>query len=556
MSPALVIISGLGILPLSIIVVYSFMSPGSYGGIEWKPTLEAWINLLFERDIFNETLHINFAHLAIISRSIGLALAATLLTLFFGFPTAYFIATRPSRQKNFWLFLVILPFCCNLLVRIFAMLPFIRDQGFINHLLINLNIIESPLRIIYTDAAVAIGLVYTYLPLMVMPLYASMEKLNFGLIEAGCDLYGNRWSVLTRIIVPLVKPGIVAGCILVFIPVLGAYVVPRILGGGKHLMLGNLIANQFGPSRDWPMGSVLALFLTAMVMVALMAYVRHTVKSQTKVEHPISDRSKRYFNIGRMPGFTPLALFCLLCLYAPLAMMTVFSFNASRSVTRLSGFSLHWYKQAASNPYVQDAALLSLKLALCAACLATIAATIAALATTRCKPFKGYTLVYGIINQPLMVPEIVMAVAIMAFFGLIKQYTGIQGIGYLLLAHSVFCIPFAYLPIRARLENMDLSFEQAAADLYANPWRVFRRVTLPMVMPGIQAGAMLSFVVSLDDVIISMLVAGPGETTLPVFMLGQLRRGFTPEINAISTVLIGVCVLIVSLVFWLSMKKR
>ncbi len=280
LSPTLVLICGIGILPLSIIVVYSFMSPGSYGGIEWKPTLEAWINLLFERDIFDESLHLNVAHLKIFGRSISLALSATFLTLVFGFPTAYFIATRPVRQKAFWLFLVILPFWCNVLVRIFAMMLFVRDQGFINDLLVNLNIIESPLRILYTNAAVGIGLVYTYLPLMVMPLYASMERLDFGLIEAGYDLYGNRWSVLTRIIIPLVKPGIVAGCILVFIPVLGAYVVPRILGGGKNLMLGSLIANQFGSSRDWPMGSVLALFLIALVMIALMAYVRFTVRSR------------------------------------------------------------------------------------------------------------------------------------------------------------------------------------------------------------------------------------------------------------------------------------
>ncbi len=281
MSPALVLISVLGILPLSIIVVYSFMSPGSYGGIEWKLTLEAWINLFLSRDIFDDTLGFNYAHLTIFVRSIGMALSATLVTLFFGFPTAYFIATRPQEQKNFLLFLVILPFWCNILVRIFAMMLFIRDQGFINELLINFHIIEKPLNIIYTNFAVGIGLVYTYLPLMVMPLYASLERLDFRLIEAGFDLYGNRWSVLTRIIIPQVKPGIVAGSILVFIPVLGAYVVPRILGGGKSLMLGNLIANQFGTSRDWPMGSVLALFLTALVMIALMVYVRHTARNQT-----------------------------------------------------------------------------------------------------------------------------------------------------------------------------------------------------------------------------------------------------------------------------------
>lgn len=273
-------------------------------------------------------------------------------------------------------------------------------------------------------------------------------------------------------------------------------------------------------------------------------------------DHRTANAVKRYFDAARMPGFAPMAFFCLLCLYGPLIMVALFSFNESRSVTQFQGFSLGWYQQAANNPFVQDAALLSIKLALSATFLATIAATMAALATTRCKPFKGYTLVYAIINQPLMVPEIVTAVGILALFSLIKQLTGVQGFGYLLMAHTVFCIPFAYMPIRARLENMDLLYEQAAADLYATPWQVFRRVTLPLLMPGILAGAMLSFVVSLDDVIISLLVAGPGETTLPVFMLGQLRRGFTPEINAISTVLIGVSFVIIAVVLWLSVKKR
>ncbi len=266
--------------------------------------------------------------------------------------------------------------------------------------------------------------------------------------------------------------------------------------------------------------------------------------------------SRRHFDVKRLPGFTSMTLFCMVCLYGPLAMMAIFSFNSSRSMTLFSGFSLQWYKQAAVNPWVQSAAVLSIKLAVAATILATVAATMAALATTRCKPFRGYSVIYAIINQPLMVPEIVTAVATLSLFGLIKQLTGVQGLGYLVVAHTVFCIPFAYMPIRARLEDMDLTLEQAAADLYATPWLVFRRVTLPLLVPGILAGAMLSFVISLDDVIISMMVAGPGETTLPVFMLGQLRRGFNPELNAISTVLITVSFIIVSLVFFVTSKQR
>ena len=154
----------------------------------------------------------------------------------------------------------------------------VRDEGLINNVLLGLGLIEKPLIILYTDLAVAIGLVYAYLPYMVLPLYASMEKLDFRLVEAGYDLYADRWRVLKRVIFPLVKPGVVAGCILVFIPSIGAYITPRLLGGGKNMMLGNLIANQFGTSRNWPLGSAMALALMALVMVALIIYARNAAQ--------------------------------------------------------------------------------------------------------------------------------------------------------------------------------------------------------------------------------------------------------------------------------------
>jgi len=269
-----------------------------------------------------------------------------------------------------------------------------------------------------------------------------------------------------------------------------------------------------------------------------------------------AQNSTKSFDVRRMPGFTSIAAFCLVGLYAPLVMLILFSFNAARSVTVFSHFGLNWYEEAARNTAVQNATLLSLKLALLATLMATICATMAGLATTRRKPFKGQSLVYGIINQPLMIPEIVTAVALLTFFGAIKQMTNVYGFGYLLLAHTVFCIPFAYMPIRARLQGMDLTFEHAAADLYASPWNTFKRVTLPLMFPGIIAGAMLSFVISFDDVIISMLVAGPGETTLPVWMIGQLRRGLNPQINAVSTVLLAVTFFVVWMVFVLTTRKK
>jgi len=227
----------------------------------------------------------------------------------------------------------------------------------------------------------------------------------------------------------------------------------------------------------------------------------------------------------------------------------LFSFNENRSVALWTRFSLDWYHKAWNNEGIQNAAIISFEVALVAMIASTIMATMAALVTTRTPPYRGLNLAVTIINQPLMVPEIVTAVATLTFFALIKQATGVTGIGYLMLAHTVFCIPFAYMPIRARLEDMDLSLEQAAADLYAPPLKVFRRITLPLLMPGIMAGAMLAFIVSLDDVIITLFVSGPGETTLPIYILGQIRRGVTPEVNAVSTVFLGFSVIFVTLIF-------
>jgi spermidine/putrescine transport system permease protein len=164
--------------------------------------------------------------------------------------------------------------------------------------------------------------------------------------------------------------------------------------------------------------------------------------------------------------------------------------------------------------------------------------------------------VFAIVNQPLMVPEIVTAVALLIFFAMIKVATGYTGLWYLIIAHTAFCIPFAFLPIRARLQGMDLTLEQAAADLYATPWQAFRRVTLPQLWPGILAGAMLAFVISLDDVVITEFVKSAGQDTLPTYMLGQLRRVVTPEINAISTALLAVSVLLVMAFFFLSRSRK
>ncbi len=273
-TPALILLLVGAIGPLIIVVIYAFLTPGDYSGVIWKPTFDAWFQIFFSVDIFDDSVGWADAHLSIFWRSVKLSLLTTLITFVVGFPTAWFIATRPPSRRALWLFLITIPFWTNLLIRTFAINQIIRNEGILNTVLTKLGLISAPLQLLYTDTAVFIGMVYVYLPLMVLPLYAAIDRFDTRLLEAGYDLYASRLTILRRIIFPIVKPGIVAGSILVFIPALGAYVTPRVLGGGKNMMIGNFIELQFGQGRNWPLGAALSVVLLIVVTAALLFYVR------------------------------------------------------------------------------------------------------------------------------------------------------------------------------------------------------------------------------------------------------------------------------------------
>ena len=328
------------------------------------------------------------------------------------------------------------------------------------------------MQIMFTDTAIMMGMLYVYLPLMVLPLYASMEKLDFRLIEAGYDLYANRFQVLRRVIIPLVKPGIIAGSILVFIPSLGAYVTPRVLGGGKNMMLGNLIDLQFGQGRNWPLGAALSISLMAIVMVALLVYVRQARRRMSAMARellrPPPDRlhhHRDHLLRDALCADPHARLLFLQCRHirrhlGGLFLALVRTGLAERAgqgrlgplpdhrlLRRRDRHRLRHHGGPCDDPYA---------------------------------PLPGRTGIYGD-QHALMVPEIVTAIALLIFFASIKTATGYTGLGYLIAAHTAFCIPFAYLPIRARLESMDTTLETAASDLYATPWKTFRRVTFRFV---------------------------------------------------------------------------
>ena len=258
----------------------------------------------------------------------------------------------------------------------------------------------------------------------------------------------------------------------------------------------------------------------------------------------------RKVDLRRFPGFLAMTLLCLFLLYAPLIIVMIYSFNDSQSITIWGGMSLRWYEEVfwgVEAAKFKSAAINSLIIAIAAAITATTIATMAATAMLRAGHFRGKTLSLGLISLPLMVPEIVTAVATLIFFSAIGFQTGILSI---LIAHIVFCIPFAYLPIAARMGGIEDVYEQAAQDLYATKFQAFRLILLPLMMPGIISGFLLAFIISLDDFIITNFVKGAGVETLPTAIFGAVKQGIKPNIMAISTLLLLVSIIFVTLSYF------
>lgn len=248
------------LLPIIVVLAVSLATRGTYGGVLWE----------FSLDNYRDLLHPLYGR--IFGQSLLLAGATTGLCLVLGFPLAYYIARLPPRRQALWLVLIMIPFWTNFLVRTYAWIFILRTEGLLNTLLIQLHLISAPLDLLYSDQAVLLGLVYGYLPFMVLPLYAAIERIDPALIEAAWDLYADRWSLFRRVLIPLAMPGIVAGCVLVFIPSLGAYLTPDLLGGARSMMVGNLIQHEYLVARDWPLGSALSIVLMLMVMGSLLWY--------------------------------------------------------------------------------------------------------------------------------------------------------------------------------------------------------------------------------------------------------------------------------------------
>jgi spermidine/putrescine transport system permease protein len=249
-------------IPLVIVFIHSFLSRGPYGQVVWKFNLNNYVR-------FFDPLY-----LKIFARSFKIAAVTTVLSLLLGYPMAYWIATRPAKSRNILLLLLMIPYWTNFLVRTYAWILILRDSGLVNSLLMGWGLIAEPLPLFGNDFAITVGLVYGWFPSMVLPCYAAIERLDFSLVEAAQDLYANELRAFTRVIFPLTLPGVIAGSILVFIPSLGAYVTPDLLGGAKSVMIGNVIQSQFLTVRDLPFGSAFSFVLMLIMLGATLIYFR------------------------------------------------------------------------------------------------------------------------------------------------------------------------------------------------------------------------------------------------------------------------------------------
>ena len=282
LTPSWLVIGFFLLAPVGIMLIYSFLTKEFRGGVIWEFSLAAYDQFIFDRGLFgDEPAKIEWTYVVIFIRSIWQAALATILCLVIGFPTAYFIATRPVETRSLWLFLITVPYWVNLLIRTVSMKFLIRDSGPLNQWLTSAGILDGPIHLINTDIAVQLGLFYSYLPFMVLPVYASVERYNFALSEAAWDLYAGRWTTLKEVLLPTVKPGIIAGCILVFVPSLGAFLAPDLLGGAKNFMIGSLIEEQFkGNAGNWPFGAAASMILLTMVLIVLMFYARQQSRGE------------------------------------------------------------------------------------------------------------------------------------------------------------------------------------------------------------------------------------------------------------------------------------
>ena len=543
-GPALAFIAVMVGGPMVVIVWYSLRTRGAGGvGVGEGLTTDAYERLAVAENFAGE-IGFDPTYLQVMWSSILLAAVTMLIALVIGFPTAVWISNRPPHLQPLLILAVTIPFWTSMLVRTYAWIVILRETGPLASALDAIGV-DAP-QMLNTRGATLIGMAYTFLPFMILPIYAAAERFDHRTAEAGLDLGATPGVVLRRIVWPI-----------------RAAWRHRRLPAGVHPRHRCLLAARAARRRSLADDRQLdptAVRGVKKLAVRIGAGDPPSGRRRNGPCHGAPRSTRRSgravvtarLDTRRYPGVGSAARLTYLFLYAPLAVVVVYSFNSGPIVSRWKGFSLVWYREVLERADVRDAVWNSLRVAVVASAAGTVLAMLAALGIVAMLR-RGSSMAVGFLSTPLLIPEIVTAVGTLSFFVLLDLE---RGMTTLMLAHTAFCIPFALLPIRARLAELDPTVFEAASDLGASGVRLFRRVTLPLLVPGIVSGALLAFIISLDDYLISAFVAGPTSTTLPIFLFGLIRRGASPLINAVSTLLLLVTIAVLTASYITSKWRR
>ncbi|MGV9710600.1 ABC transporter permease subunit [Gordonia sp. NPDC003424] len=495
--------------------------------------------------------------------TLGIATTGVVLALIVSIPFAYWLAVKakPSR-RGLYIALLMVPFWTNFLVRTIGWQITLAPSGWLSKLIQFFG--GGELELLFTRTAVQIGVVYNYLPLMILPLFVAMDRAGLSLREASRDLGANRWTTFFRITLPLASPGIVSGCLLVFIPLMGDYVTPEVLGGAKGTMAGQMIASQFQTAQNWALGSAMtvSLMLLVLLCVAIVALVVKGIATwldRGVFNVPMPAASARAERLPSLPRLTmkrsrstrdwytiALKVWSVVVyafLFLPIAVIIVYSFNTGKVLAAFQGFGFTPYSDAITNDTIVQSVKVSLEVAVLSAILSTILGSLAgiALGIKRKRSWWGIGLV-ALLTVTLVTPDIANAIAFLPWFVTLGVDWNLLpfniGLVRLVVAHAAVSMVVVTFIVRARVMSLDPALEEAAADLYAKPFARLRHVILPTAMPGIIAGFLLAFTFSLDDVVISSFVQQPGYTPWPVYIFSTVRIALKPEIAAMSTLML------------------
>jgi ABC-type spermidine/putrescine transport system permease subunit I len=559
-------------VPVVLVIAASFGSkvPSSAGRVSYSN-----ISLDNYREALDGGFDGTFAK--VLTQGMRTTFLGTGLCLLIAFPLAYLLAIKLHRGKGLVLALLAIPFFTNFLIRTLAWRIVLAPKGLISNTLLDWGLINHRLNLLDSRTGVQIGVVYNYLPLMIFPLFVALDRLDPALREGSKDLFADRLATFREVTLPLARPGIVAGIILVFVPLAGDYITANLLGGAKGNMPGNLVASQFTQSQNPPLGAAVAVILVIGILgvlglgflagwvigrlnrvdrrlgslvAAILLLAAGTFALGGGLRATVTVLLAGIVIVGAMVVYSRLpeqagraalwvwSALVIVFLFLPLVFVVAHSFNDNRSMFVWSHSSTKWYSSMWHNEQMTGAVKSSFSAAAVAALVSIILGTLAGITLAR-RPGRWTIWFLALVLLVLTTPEIVDATGMQLEFIQIGGPLR-SGLVPLWVGQSIFSTAVVTLIVRARMAGMDESLEHAAADLFATPFRAFRQITLPLIAPAILAGGLLAFTFALDNVIISDFVKAPGTNTFPTYVFGLAKTVMKPEVASMATVLIGV----------------